>query len=84
MGEVGVSKPTDALPGRTFAWHEIRQYTSGDTFYVCLTGWEKQPDDKQSMLRILILDSTYPYHSAGEVMRLFPNDRLWKEAKRIT
>lgn len=72
-------KPTDAYPGRVFEWTDSDYWrTVGfTTVYVALTCWSSHE------LKILVLDTNYPYHSVAEIIILRPNDSLWKKAKRI-
>jgi hypothetical protein len=73
-------KPTDAHPGRVFAWNDPWHDGAYVTVYVTLERWTSNPG---AHLNVLILETTYPHHTAGHVMTLHPNDTLWKGAKRI-
>lgn len=73
-------KPTDAHMGRVFLWEHRGYGGTYQTVFVTLGNWSPNPDAR---LRIVVLETTYPYHSVGALMELRSNDAMWKEAKRI-
>lgn len=72
-----------AWPGRVFQWVDkgTAWRAESESLYVVLSKWT--PPGSSAHLKILVLHTTYPYHTPASIMELRPSDRMWVEAKRI-